>query len=106
MLTRNEHLLVCAAEEANEVAQRITKALRFGLTEVQEGQPLTNADRIRYEYMDLVTVLSMLERETGQALVSTDADGWAIHAADKEDKVEKYMRLAEREGTLQPTEAA
>ena len=45
-LTRQEYLLICLGEECDEVGQRVTKALRFGLSEVQHGQPLNNGDRI------------------------------------------------------------
>lgn len=49
-----EHLLVIAMEETAEVQQRISKAIRFGLSEVQEGQSLNNAQRIMYELTDLL----------------------------------------------------
>ena len=47
----NEHYLAIVAEEAAEIAReafdlntRASKALRFGLDEVQEGQLLSNAE--------------------------------------------------------------
>lgn len=62
-MNRTDHLLVIVAEECAEVAQRATKALRFGLSEVQEGQPLNNAERLMEEYADLVGVIEMLQAE-------------------------------------------
>lgn len=59
-MNRTEHLLTILAEECAELAQRASKANRFGLEEVEDGQQLTNADRIILEYGDLFGVLSML----------------------------------------------
>jgi NTP pyrophosphatase (non-canonical NTP hydrolase) len=58
-MTRTEHLLSITAEECAEVAQRVTKAMRFGLTEIQPGQPFTNADRIMAEFNDLQAMIEM-----------------------------------------------
>lgn len=46
-MKRHEHLLSILAEECCEVGQRVSKALRFGLDEVQPGQDLSNAERIK-----------------------------------------------------------
>lgn len=51
-----DHLI----EECAEVIQRVTKAKRFGLAEVQEGQTLTNAERIAMEAGNVVAVLDAL----------------------------------------------
>lgn len=66
-MTRDEHLLVIAAEECAEIAKRCSKALRFGLNETQAdaghavtGSPeesLTNRERIELEYNDLAGVI-------------------------------------------------
>ena len=60
-MNHTEHLLTCLAEESAEVAQRATKALRFGLREVQSGQFLTNAQRLKLELLDLYAVVELLE---------------------------------------------
>jgi NTP pyrophosphatase (non-canonical NTP hydrolase) len=99
-MNRNEHLLTSAAEEAVEVAQRLTKALRFGLRETQEGQNLTNAARIREELADLRTLLAMIEEENGLDFYGHE-DWFRQHQQRKREKVERYLDLAEREGTLQ-----
>jgi len=62
-MTRLEHLLTIAAEECNKIGQRISKAIRFTLEEVQPGQALTNAERIMYEFKDLQAVMELLEDE-------------------------------------------
>jgi len=61
-MTLDEHLLTCLAEECSEVVQRITKALRFGLDEVQPGQEFTNSQRIGQELIDVAAVLELCNR--------------------------------------------
>jgi hypothetical protein len=88
--TLQEHLLVIVSEECAELAQRATKALRFGLDEVQPGQTLTNRQRIRQEYTDLVAVLHML-----------DLSDWDVEEAyAKQVKVRKYLKYSMDVGTL------
>lgn len=54
---RDRELLTVLAEECAVVQQRICKALRFGLEEVQPGQPHNNAFRIGLELGDLLEVV-------------------------------------------------
>ncbi|MEH3046477.1 hypothetical protein [Sphingomonas adhaesiva] len=95
-MNRTEHLLVCLAEECDEVGQRVSKALRFGLSEVQPGQPLTNADRILEELRDLFAVASILASE--------GVIGWClpehmeVHA--KLAKIERFMAISREQGVL------
>jgi NTP pyrophosphatase (non-canonical NTP hydrolase) len=85
MMTEQELLLTCLAEECMEVAQRVTKALRFGLEEVQPGQPHNNAERITGELNDLFAVAMMLE---GKGLPRFGR----VEALDaKKAKVRKYL---------------
>lgn len=53
-------LLEILIEECAEVQQRATKMLRFGVEEVQPGQPLTNAQRLAREYGDVIEVSERL----------------------------------------------
>ena len=96
-MNHKEYLLVQAASECNEVAHRITKALHFGLDEVQPGQPLTNAERIAGELLDLFATLEMLEDE---GMISNPCDPGAVRA--KKEKVRKFMAYAQECGTLLP----
>jgi len=97
-MNRDQHLLICLMEECDEVSQRVSKALRFGLGEVQPGQPLTNAERIVEELHDLLSVAAIL-RAKGliPEFYTTPAQVTA-----KQDKIEKFMAISIREGTLQP----
>lgn len=103
-MNRQEHLMVIAMEECAEVSQRISKALRFGMSQVQKAMDdspeknplqLTNRDRIIEEYRDLRAVLGMM-----------DIDAWdnskQARAAEsaKVAKVERYLKLSQTQGTL------
>lgn len=90
-----EHLLTCMAEECVETAQRITKALRFGLEEIQPGQPLTNLQRINVELTDLMAVASMLNDHGVD--IKPDPDGFLF----KKAKVMKFALYAKDQGALQ-----
>jgi hypothetical protein len=100
-MTRTDMLLTILAEECAEVAQRVSKALRFGLTEIQPGQDKTNAERIEQEFLDLLAVYSMLHDDKtlfgrGAVIVMpTDI----IRA--KTAKVEKYLAYSAECGRLQ-----
>lgn len=61
MLTRNQYLLLKLEEELIEAAHRVSKAIRFGLDEVQDGQIQTNAQRIEDELTDALTMVEMLD---------------------------------------------
>lgn len=87
-MTREEHLLTILAEECSEVAQRCSKALRFGLDEVQPGQTLNNCERINQELSDLMTVVHMLNLPT------------PAPSLQKGDKIKKFFELSLRVGTL------
>lgn len=97
-MDRREHLLTCLAEECTEVGQRVAKALRFGLAEVQAGQTLTNRQRIAEEYRDLVAVANILVEEGilaghEMAVLQKDVDA-------KRTKIERFMEIGHREGVL------
>jgi hypothetical protein len=62
-MTKTENLLTILAEECAETAQRVSKAIRFTLDEIQPNQEedLTNAERIVYEFNDIVAVMEVLQ---------------------------------------------
>lgn len=72
-MTEVENLHVVAMEECDELSQRISKQLRFGFLEIEaeilikegrnidkEEQKLTNKDRVKYEFNDLIAALELL----------------------------------------------
>lgn len=80
-------LLTILAEECGEVTQRASKALRFGLAEVQPGQPLTNSTRLAHEIGDIMEVVKRLQ-VAGVISAVDVADG----AAKKSRNLAKYMQ--------------
>lgn len=96
-MNKEQHLLVMLMEECDEVSQRASKALRFGINEVQEGQPLTNAQRIMYEFADLVAIVELLEEEN---LLGSDEVTFQRAVALKKEKVKKWLSYSKSVGTL------
>lgn len=74
----------------------MSKALRFGLSEVQPGQTLTNAERIEDEMRDLLLVYRM-PADTGLVVPIEH-----FTFAGRRAKVEKFLEYSEKCGTLSP----
>jgi hypothetical protein len=97
-MTRAEHLLKILEEECCETAQRVSKAMRFGLTEVQPGQGLSNSVRILLEYYDAVAMVEMLQAEG--FLPAPSAKQVEELKSGKKSKVDKFLTYSEKCGTL------
>lgn len=95
-MNRLEHLLWVLAEECAEVAQRASKAARFGMDEVQPGQELTNEERLWQEMNDLCA--------TGEMLITLRGQGGLNRSAvdAKKAKVEKFLLYSAECGTFHP----
>lgn len=89
-----EHLLTVLGEECAETIQRATKAARFGLHEVQPGQPEDNLRRLERELSEAVAVAEML----GLQIREEDK-------AAKREKLKKYMDFSRTLGTLEKAAA-
>lgn len=96
-MDRSEHLLTCLAEECGEVSQRVMKALRFGLAEVQTGQSLNNAERIEEELRDLISVAQILHED---GILSKKFAPTPIERETKRAKIERYMAIGFQTGAL------
>lgn len=97
-MSRSEHLLSCLAEECCEVGQRVSKALRFGLHEIQQGQPLNNAHRIIDELNDLLSVVAILIEEC--ILPDFPEEGGQNLIDAKRAKIERFMAISRETGAL------
>jgi NTP pyrophosphatase (non-canonical NTP hydrolase) len=105
-MTRHEHLMTIAMEECAEVAQRISKAARFGMEQIQEDandkpeenpERLTNRQRIQHEFYDLRATLGML------CIDAWDTSDLARRCEnDKVMKIERYLERSRRCGTVTP----
>lgn len=94
-MNKQEYLLTCLSEECGEISQRVSKILRFGLTEIQPSQELTNSQRLINELNDLLGVIQLLEIEKILPRVEC-----LEKQADKKDKVKKYMQISRDVGSL------
>lgn len=92
-MTRQDHLLIRAMEECAEVAQRLSKALVFGLGEVQPGHIDDNRTRVLQEYGDLVQVMRM-------AGFGVEDVPFSLFE-EKRVKVEKYLAHSRKCGRLE-----
>lgn len=97
-MTRQEHLLTILIEEAAEVQQRATKALRFGMTETQPGQQMNNAARLHMEICDLQCALEMLGLEIAHHQHPEGMNECPI--CDKEARVERFLDYSRTLGRL------
>lgn len=94
-MTETQYLLDVLSEECNEVAVRASKAIRFGLEEIQPGQELTNAQRLALELDDLYGAIELLnEKHPGTYIPNRDN----INA--KKVKVAKFIKYSEQCGTV------
>lgn len=94
-MNKQEYLLNKAQQECQEVAQRISKAMEFGLDEKEPGQDLNNAQRIRYEWNDLKASMVMLENEIG-----IDLSFCQDMINNKINKVNHYSEYSKKLGCL------
>lgn len=94
-MNREEHLLVCLSEECAEVTHRVSKALRFSMDEVEDGQTLTNRERISQELNDLYAIATMLHMEE---IIPPFMNGMGVER--KMAKVERWMEHARNNGVL------
>jgi len=97
-MTTEQMLLTQLMEECNEVSQRCSKAIRFGLNEIQVGQEETNLKRIISELQDLVAVSNMIFTGNGEETLYTSLDEDLFHL--KEEKVKKYLSYSHSLGIL------
>ncbi|MBQ0600896.1 hypothetical protein J7S78_13945 [Klebsiella oxytoca] len=94
-MTETQYLLDVLSEECNEIAVRASKAIRFGLEEIQPGQTLTNAQRLALELDDLYGAIEMLnEKHPGTYIPNRD------NIDAKKVKVSKFMKYSELCGTV------
>lgn len=91
-MSETEHLLLKLMEECCEVSQRASKAIQFGLTEMQSGELRDNRERITAEFIDLLAVWEMLEAAGAVTMPPSDEFRRAI--SDKQAKVRKYRAYA------------
>lgn len=98
-MNRLQLLLNKLAEEGTEVAQIALKTAQFGLTEMCQGQHLTNAERTHQEIDDFFAAVEMLNEEYGFGYTPNRE---RIEA--KKAKVNKFAAYSESLGMVTPNE--
>lgn len=89
-----EYLLTCVSEEAVEISQRCTKAMRFGIDEVQPGQAFTNEERLWSKVTDLQGTLEKLIELRGGGNISRE------NVDAKKIRIDHFMRYSRSLGCL------
>lgn len=97
-MTTSEHLLCCLAEECAEIAEicsrisiRASKAIRFGISDLEPGEERTAAERLVVELADLLAVVEILEV---RGIITRAMVG------RKKAKLSMFMSYAATHGTL------
>ena len=87
-----KELLVIFMEECNEASHRASKVFRFGVTETQPGQNLSNKDRLSQEIGDLLGMIDVLHQNNflNDEVVNE-------YVAKKQDALNKYMQTSSNE---------
>lgn len=94
-MTKLEYLLIQLTSECCEVGHRATKALHFGLYEIQPGQGRTNKERLVEELIDLMATIEMLESQKDGIYI----DHYNREPLyEKQRKIEKYMTYSKKLG--------
>jgi NTP pyrophosphatase (non-canonical NTP hydrolase) len=93
MLTRNQYLLVCLAEECGEVQRAIGKALRFGMDDLNPNTMVSAENHLKDEMADLLAILKLVEEE-----LDLPIDPEAIK--QKGYKIERYYKYAYLKGCV------
>lgn len=94
-MNRINYLLTLLSEECAETSQRATKAIRFGLDEVQKGQDMTNSERLVYEFNDIFCIMQILHEE---GYIDKVIDEEAL--VKKREKIIKYYNYSKDLGLI------
>lgn len=101
-MNRKQLLLLKVMEECDELSQRASKAIRFGLHEIQDHvgenpNEATNLERLAAEYKDLFVSLQMVlaEENSVASMLLTETD-----IIKREERIHKYMEYSRQLGLL------
>jgi len=98
-MTENEHILTTLGEEGVEISKEVSKALRFGLDDIDPRDPQgpSNKGKIIDEINDLLGVVDLLVE---RGILPT----WWFskhQQSAKREKVLKFIEIARSKGTIQ-----
>lgn len=93
-----ENLLTTVSEECAEIAEAVSKALRFGLKNHHPLKPdETNAKKILVEFYQLTALIDLLQ---GDQLPFLDTKEIIRIQFDKTEEVEYWIKKSKEFGTL------
>jgi NTP pyrophosphatase (non-canonical NTP hydrolase) len=95
-MNRTEHMLTVLAEECSEVAKETSKCLRFGPMEVFADIGISNAQRVKREFNDVLAMIEMLQAAGVLPLEMRDDQ----MIQNKKLKFEKILEYSQECGTL------
>jgi phosphoribosyl-ATP pyrophosphohydrolase len=95
-MNKQEYLLDQLMEEAAEVIQAASKAIRFGIFDLWEEKRKTNKEALIDEINDFYGVIKVLQEE---GILPYDLND-AQKVSKKRNKVRQFMRYAKERGTL------
>lgn len=81
------------SKECSELAQRCLKTVQFGENEVQDGQELTNRERLQAEANDVIAMLFIMN------LIPEASEYMEVIEA-KRKKLGKYLKLSREKGCV------
>lgn len=98
-MTYQQLLALKSMEECSELAQRFSKLIQFGEDEIENGQSLTNIERLQLELTDLMCVIQMFNDE-----LPLNKELRTIPTVEelkvKENKINKYLKYSQELGEL------
>lgn len=93
-MRREQYLLCILEEELLEAAHRVSKAIRFGLTEFQPNQSLDNKKRLVSELNDVIAMLEMCGIDKHNDL------GHRAEIENKKRRVEEFITYSMQCGQI------
>ena len=98
-MNRKQMLRMLMMEELMEVAQNISKCIRF--TDDHAHYEHSNIERVRAELIDFFTLVEMIEREEGIVFMpNSNTEEYRKMSLDKKYRVEKYLSISKEMGVL------
>jgi len=98
-MTRVQYLLTKLAEECNETAQRASKAIVFGLDDIQSGQLEDNAKRLVGEFCHILAYMELLRDEGYLELDEFDMEH---EIEEKKKELDRWYQYSIDKGMVEP----
>lgn len=101
-MTREQYLLTKLAEECSEVAQRASKAIVFGINDIQSGQNKDNNTRLVEEFAHIMVYMELLREER---FIIMNLDYMESEMDKKRKELEKWYQFSVDKGMVISSES-